>query len=303
MPSAILIFNHASGSHLESSDHARRDTVRALREAGVEARVLEGTVAEQIRASLAAQEDLVVIAGGDGTIRATIEAHQGRGRPFGIIPGGTMNLLAADCEIPTDRDEAARVIAAGHVRPVDYGLADGHLFLHTAFTGLPVRIGVHREHRRGRMRLLDRVWLAAHAVATLARDPIMEMTAVTQDGGTVTVRSKSFVVIVGTIEPQLLPRPHRDSVTGGRLTVFSIHPESGIDVARLLLRGAVGDLAGDPDVDKLIVREAAIRGPRRRLHAMLDGEDTLVASPCRVEVVTGQVSVLAPPAPTREKDA
>ena len=292
MTSAVLIFNKSSGSHLSAQD-ALSKTVGILRSAGIEVRELDGDLSQQLPASLEAPDDIVVVGGGDGTIRATIEAHRGRGRPIGIIPGGTMNLLALDFGIPEDPEEAAKVIAAGHTRPVDYGLIDGRLFLHTCFTGLPVRIGRHREDRRGKMSAADRIRLAFHAVTTLARDPKIRVTAVLDDGER-TMESPSYAILVGTIGDQLLPRPRRESVTGGVMTVFAIHPHTSGDIARLILKGAFGFLASDEDVDKLMADRVTMKGPRRRLHAMLDGEHMLLRSPAEVEVVSGEIDVFAP---------
>ncbi|WP_108658456.1 diacylglycerol/lipid kinase family protein [Acuticoccus kandeliae] len=294
MPSAVLIFNTSSGTYLHHGN-ARDNVIACLEEGGVSVTPLEGSIGKQIAKSVETPSDMVVVAGGDGTIRSTIAAHRGGGRPIGIIPGGTMNLLAHDYGIPIDPIEATKVITGGHTREVDYATIGDNVFLHAAFTGLPVRIGVHREHRRGRMRMLDRIWLGLHALATLPRDPNHVLTATTPDGETRTMTARSFAIVVGTLDPMLLPVPHRASVTGGKLTVFALHPESGVDFARLLVRGAFGALADDPHVEQLIVTSAEIRGPRRRLHAMLDGERVLVPSPCPIEVHSGEVSVFAKP--------
>jgi len=295
MPSAVLIFNTSSGSHLNKAD-ARQEAVALLEAQGLTVTALDGPLGQQIRRSLKSEADIVVVCGGDGTIRAAISAHRGRGRPIGILPGGTMNLLARDFGIPEDLAEAARVIADGHTLPVDYGLLDGRLFLHAALTGMPVRIGVHRENRRGRMRFVDRIALAIHAMATLPRDPVLSLTATDADGATVETEAPTFAIVVGTLEPHLLPLPHRNSVSAGLMTLFAIHTGSGLDVARMLLRGALGDLAADPAVEKRLIRAAEIRGPRRRTHAMLDGESRLVKVPCAVQVCSGEVKVFAPPA-------
>jgi diacylglycerol kinase family enzyme len=293
MPSAVLVYNEASGTHL-AGDANLDTTVKDLEDAGVSVDVLQGDLAAQLRASVESRADIVVVDGGDGTIRAVIEAHRGRGRPIGIIPGGTMNLLAADYGVPTDRREAARIVGAGHTRAVDVGTVGDRLFLHAAFTGLPVRLGVHREHLRGKLKLWDKARLALHALATLPRDPTLTLDAETVEGESVSLTATSFAFIVGRIEDRILPSPHRTEVTGGLLTVFALHPESGADVARMLLRGALGSLAEDPSVDRILIRRGTLATPRRRMRAMLDGEATLLARRSAVEVLRGEVEVFVP---------
>jgi diacylglycerol kinase family enzyme len=205
-----------------------------------------------------------------------------------------MNLLAHDYGVPEDLEEAARVIAAGNTIPVDYGCIDGKVFLHTCFMGLPVRIGRHREDMRGKMNPFDRLRLVFHALRSLAKDP--QLTLVPEGGeAPPRMESPSYALLVGTMDDKMLPRPVRQTVTGGQMTVFAIHPDSGVDIARLVVKGAFGFLSEDEDVDKYVVRSCEVSGPRRKLRAMLDGEDVLVASPAAVSIVSGEVEVFSAP--------
>ncbi|WMS44474.1 diacylglycerol kinase family protein [Acuticoccus sp. MNP-M23] len=292
MPSAVLIVNRASGFHLTSGE-APDEIAGSLRAAGIDVTVLEGDVGEQIAKSRESDADMVIVDGGDGTINAVITAHAGGGRPVGIIPGGTMNLLATDFGIPVDRAAAVQVIASGKTRPIDAGAIDGHLFLHTALTGLPVRIGVHREHRRGRLTIFDKVWLGVHALATLGRDPKLKLTLDGKD--TASLESGTFAFLVGTLkEGQILPRPVR-RLSSGKLTALSLHPKSGLDLARIVVRGAFGDLVTDPDVDALVMERANLSGLRRKSHAMLDGESVFLKLPSVIEVRPAAIEVFGSP--------
>lgn len=65
--------------------------------------------------------DMIVAAGGDGTLNEVVNALQESARriPLGLIPLGTGNDFARTFAIPTDIDEAIAVIAAHHIRPID----------------------------------------------------------------------------------------------------------------------------------------------------------------------------------------
>lgn len=63
--------------------------------------------------------DLVMVAGGDGTVRVVCGELAGSGIRLAIIPAGTGNLLARNLEIPLDYARALRVIADGEVKPLD----------------------------------------------------------------------------------------------------------------------------------------------------------------------------------------
>jgi diacylglycerol kinase (ATP) len=76
----------------------------------------------------------LIAAGGDGTIGEIVNAmgHATEARapltPLGIVPLGTANDLAYGLKIPLGLDEAARVIAAGKIGPVDLCQANDIFF-------------------------------------------------------------------------------------------------------------------------------------------------------------------------------
>ncbi len=63
--------------------------------------------------------DLVLGAGGDGTIRVVCGGLAGTGIPFGLIPAGTGNLLARNLGIPLDEGLALDVAFDGVEKPID----------------------------------------------------------------------------------------------------------------------------------------------------------------------------------------
>lgn len=74
---------------------------------------------EAARRAVAAEVDLVIIAGGDGTVRVVCADLTGTGVPVALIPSGTGNLLARNLGIPLDTDAALRLALTGEDRPVD----------------------------------------------------------------------------------------------------------------------------------------------------------------------------------------
>jgi diacylglycerol kinase family enzyme len=75
-------------------------------------------------AALADRPDLLVVAGGDGTVRAVAEyvADSAADVDVAVIPLGTGNLFARNVDVPIDDVPAAfRRAVAGEARPVDVG--------------------------------------------------------------------------------------------------------------------------------------------------------------------------------------
>ena len=69
--------------------------------------------------------DLVIAAGGDGTVRAVAAGLRGSDIPLGIVPFGTGNLLARNLGIPlADLRASIRVALTGLDQPIDVGIAE-----------------------------------------------------------------------------------------------------------------------------------------------------------------------------------
>lgn len=76
------------------------------------------------RAALEEDVDAVLVAGGDGTVRAVAEALTSTGIPLTIVPSGTGNLLARNLNLPLDDTDAMiRATFEGKVHPTDTGIA------------------------------------------------------------------------------------------------------------------------------------------------------------------------------------
>ena len=93
--------------------------------------------AAQVIAKCPRRYDLVVCAGGDGTLNETVSGMLSAGMdcPLGYIPCGTTNDYAASIGLSSDVLQAARDIIEGKPQTVDVGTFNGRYFVYTATCG------------------------------------------------------------------------------------------------------------------------------------------------------------------------
>ncbi|WP_342418247.1 diacylglycerol/lipid kinase family protein [Rathayibacter sp. VKM Ac-2630] len=86
---------------------------------------VEDPGAGQTREAIEAGVDMVIAAGGDGTVRVVAEALHGSGISLGLLPSGTGNLLARNLDLTLDDiDNALTVAFSGTDRAIDIGMID-----------------------------------------------------------------------------------------------------------------------------------------------------------------------------------
>jgi diacylglycerol kinase family enzyme len=78
-----------------------------------------------VDAALAAEPDVVLVAGGDGTLREAADRLRGTNIPLALIPVGTANNFARELRLPmNDLAGAVSIAFLGVDRPIDVGLAE-----------------------------------------------------------------------------------------------------------------------------------------------------------------------------------
>jgi diacylglycerol kinase (ATP) len=173
----VVIFNEKSGS----ADDVPRDAIlTAIAEAGeVEAMAPDKDDFAATVDAAAANADLVVAAGGDGTVHRTVNAIRDRldRVALGVVPLGTGNDFARTLGMPEDPEEAARAIVASGERDVDVGEARGpgveRLFVNACIGGFPVAVDEHVNSKIKRL-LGPLAYVAAgvRAAADLSRSTV-----------------------------------------------------------------------------------------------------------------------------------
>lgn len=139
MKRARIIYNPTAGRELFRKELP--DVLEKLEKAGYETSAHatngEGDATEAARIAVERKHDLVVIAGGDGTINEVIQGiAEAEYRPkIGIIPAGTTNDFARALAIPRDTKAAVDIILQNNVKALDIGKVNEKYFINIAGGG------------------------------------------------------------------------------------------------------------------------------------------------------------------------
>jgi len=135
MPLALLVNPASAGGktlkllpRVEAALDARRIAFRVQQTRGLEHGVEQALLAVEAG-------EVPVVMSGDGLVGAVGGALAGSETPLGIVPGGRGNDLARVLGIPDDPEGAVAIVAAGQVRQIDVGEANGKRFLGIASAG------------------------------------------------------------------------------------------------------------------------------------------------------------------------
>lgn len=174
---AKLILNPTS-RHAVSAGRLRK-IERALAERGFSLKTCATAKPGEAREQAARAKDesfqMVICAGGDGTIHEVINGIAGSDLVLGILPMGTGNVLAWDMNIPLDIQKACEVLVTGRIRTIDLGLTSvGSYFSCMAGVGLDAQ--VVREVDPTMKGILGMIAYPLTAVRTVLRYGLPELT-------------------------------------------------------------------------------------------------------------------------------
>jgi len=102
---------------------------------------------------------MVVVVGGDGTVREVAHGLEGSDKPLLIVPGGTENLLANELGFDEKLKTILSTFEAGYIRPLDLGSVNGKCFTSIVGFGFDGQIvKCVSEQRDGHINHFDYFW-------------------------------------------------------------------------------------------------------------------------------------------------
>lgn len=294
---AALLLNPRAGSLLARPDLPAAIEA-ALREAGFALEVIgEGAVPgmePRLARALETGAETIIIGGGDGSVRAAAALLAGTDRVLGVLPLGTMNLLARDLGLPLDPIEAARALAEASVIRIDAGYVNGEIFLCQSVIGLLNTIGRHREKLRGQGPLAFWRMLSAGLRASWRHRPLRLALRVPGRARVLRVWTRTLSVVNGAYADAPGRMFHRPRLDEGELVLYRPRRFGLAWLLRMLLAMALGRWQAQREVDVMRLPAFSLLARRAHLTVMNDGEALLLALPLEYRIAPGALRVLAP---------
>ena len=277
----------------------------AFAAAGAEVQVMAATSGEDIpllaRRAVHDGHEVIIAAGGDGTVNAVAALVAGSKSALGVLPMGTLNHFARDAGIPLDMEAAAQAIVANHRARVDVGAVNGRVFVNNSSIGLYPSMVIRRENRR---RQGNGKWTALFwASLTVLRKHAMLDLRLDMDGEV--QQHRTPLVFVGNNEYVIEGAEvgTRTGLRDGTLSIYITRRHGRRGLVALGLRSLVGSLRDALDLQAFTARRLTIGTRRRYLPVATDGEVTVMSTPLEYENRPGALEVVVPLPPPVEKEA
>ena len=245
------------------------------------------------REAAESSEQIIIAAGGDGTISAVASELAGTDKILGVLPIGTLNHFAKDLGIPLDLETAVRTIKEGKTAAVDAAEVNGRIFINNSSLGIYPQIVSRREAQQER--LARGKWPAFlwATVQAFRRFPFLDLRVKFE--GKQLARKTAFL-FVGNNEYEIagFKLGSRACLNAGKLGLYFSHGTGRLGLFRLALHALFGRVDQAQDFEAFSVTEARIETGHRRCSWPATAKWNGWRRRCIIGIRPGALRVLVP---------
>ncbi len=293
MPSLHVLLNSRSGTATLSAAQLRE------RFEAVGYRVTidddhELSFSARLRIARRSPADILVAAGGDGTVTALAEVAADTDRPLLVVPFGTANLLARDLALPLDVEAWITALPDFVERKIDLGRVNDHAFLHKVVIGFVPGIAAAREKIRGVGAIGAQLAFIGYAMRRILRARRIAIELTRDDEPPHIDRVQAIAVANNGYDEAFGHFFSRSTLDAGSLSVYKLSSVTPLKAIVLGLGVFMGRWQDDAALSIETAEKLVIRSRRKRLKVMLDGEVETMMTPLTFTIEKQKLRVLAP---------
>ena len=230
--------------------------------------------------------DAVVAVGGDGTVNEVARGLKDTNTALGILPMGSGNGFARHLNIPIRPQKAIEMINHSEPINVDYGLANGRLFVSTCGTGFDAVVADNfaGSNKRGFMTYLQNTLKVAFSYQPQTYHIV---------GDGLDVTHKAFLITFANAnqwgyEAMIAPKA---SVQDGKMDIMLMSSHAILGSASLALRLFTGSIDNSYFMDTIRAKEITLeREEVAPFH--IDGDPVEMDKDIHIKIVSDGLKVL-----------
>lgn len=290
----FVILNPVSGSC--SPDDVRQALGRHFIKGGPTLEVHETSEGEDVaataRAAVERGFDVVVAAGGDGTVSTVADGMVGTSARLGIIPLGTTNVLARELAIPLVLEDACRLLAGSNATAAidTMRVGDGHYFTQIGVGVDSLMIRDTTTESKRRFGSLAYLWTAAVRLAGFQPRRF----SISADGRQ--VRPRALQVLVansGALGTSGLRWGPDIRVDDGRIDVCIVRARTLLNYVSVAWSMVRGRQREEPNIRYLTAERVVAIHSDRTLPVQADGE-VVGETPVEIQVEPRALRIVVP---------
>lgn len=293
-PRFVALVNARAGEVLQRGEAAFADSIVAgFRKSAIDCEVRfvpPKHLPSAIESALDKEPDALLVAGGDGTVNLVLQQLIAAEVPVGLLPLGTLNLLARDIGLEGTLDDVVAQLSQVQAEFVDLGEVNGRLFHSNAGLGFFARMAREREDARHLVPSSKRLGFAIAALRSVwfHSSIAIELSA---DGVTKTYEADALLVTNNHFEGKDW---RREALNTGKLEVHMLKAAgmmARVRAAIAVYRGTWRDL---PHLQSFTTDAVTVRRHgRSRSTIALDGEIHRVSNPIRFRSKPGAIELIS----------
>jgi diacylglycerol kinase family enzyme len=276
-----VILNAKAGSADDSKLPETLTTLFNARGADIKIFAVEGSLFRDTAKSLAESGyDVVVAAGGDGTVSAVASGLAHSKTPLGVLPVGTLNHFAKDIGVPLDLPLAVELIVTGTAHAIDIAEVNGNYFINNSSIGLYPKIVKERDKQQEQLQRSKWPAMMSAALMLFQKYPLIgvRLTKEVQDMVLTEVVRTPFVFIGNNrYEMDLLTLGTRKSIQSGKLSLYMVRNGNRWSLLKVFIHILRGRLSKKrkfqtEDFEYRLLDELTIETKRPIVDVATDGE-------------------------------